>query len=88
MAGNNHLPKKPRKGFESTANDAIAALKALICVRCPVGKECGAQKEPDRLGSLIMCISHGPVDYCDEDYFTEVPILGDSRFIEARERDE
>lgn len=71
-----------------TANDAIASLKSLICSRCPVGKECGRQKENDRIGSLIMCISYGPVDYCDEDYFTEVPILGDPRFMEQRGRDD
>jgi hypothetical protein len=34
-----------------------------------------------------MCISHGPVDYCDEDYFMEVPVLGDQRFMVGRERD-
>ena len=78
----------PGKSKAPTANDAIAALKALLCTRCPVRKECGAQKEQDRLGSLIMCITHGPADYCDDDYFTVVPVLGDPRFIGIRERDE
>ena len=81
------MPPKFRKGFAPTANDAVAALKGVICTRCPVGKECGAQDESSRLGSLIMCISHGPVDYCDEDYFMEVPVLGDQRFMVGRERD-
>jgi len=81
------MPPKFRKGFAPTANDAVAALKGVICTRCPVGKECGAQDECSRLGSLIMCISHGPVDYCDEDYFMEVPVLGDQRFMVGRVRD-
>ena len=82
------MAPKFRKGFAPTAWDAVAALKSVICIRCPVGKECGKQDESSRLGSLIMCIYHGPVDYCDEDYFTEVPVLGDPRFIDLRERDE
>lgn len=80
------MAPKFRKGYAPTAMDAVAALKSVICTRCPVGKKCGAQDEISRLGSLIMCISHGPVDYCDEDYFTVVPILGDSRFVGLRER--
>jgi len=30
---------KFRKGFAPTAGDAVAALKGVICTRCPVGKE-------------------------------------------------
>lgn len=86
MTRNNHLPKKRKIMLD--ADYAVSVLKNQICTGCPVRTECGAQKKEDQLGSLIMCIVHGPVDYCDEDYFTEVPILGDPRFMGQRERDE
>lgn len=65
--------------------DVVGAIQNIICSRCPIRKECGAQKGTKHLESLIMCIYHGPVDYCDEEFFMEIPILGDPRFFRQPE---
>jgi hypothetical protein len=43
------MPPKFRKGYAPAANDAVAALKGVICTRCPVGKECGEEIGRDRV---------------------------------------
>lgn len=73
---------------EVTEIEVIRAIRGLLCPRCPVGTQCRSKTKEEQIGALIMCIYHGPADYNDDDYFTEVPVYGDPRFISVRERDQ
>lgn len=74
-------PKSPLSRHE-TPETVIRAIEQVMCSRCRglVREKCRAQKEGARNASMAVCILQGPFDYCDEDYFTEVPIPGDPRF--------
>lgn len=84
MSSNNPLAQSPKV----SRDEIIRAIRGLLCSRCPVGTECRGKSKEEQLGALIMCIYHGPADYCDEDYFTAVPIYGDHRFMGLRNRDQ
>jgi len=66
----------------ATPEAVIRAIEEALCSRClcSVREKCRAQKEGARNASMIVCILQGPFDYCDDDFFTEVPIPGDPRF--------
>ncbi len=66
----------------ATLEAVIRAIEQEMCSRCrgTVREKCRAQKEGARNASMVVCITQGPFDYCDEDFFTEVPIPGDPRF--------
>lgn len=74
-------PESPLSNH-ATPEAVIRAIEQEMCSRCGgrVREKCRAQKEGARNASMVVCIIQGPFDYCDEDYFTEVPILGDPRF--------
>lgn len=76
------MPPNSPPSRHATPEEVIRAIEQEMCSRCGgfVREKCRAQKEGARNASMIVCIHQGPFDYCDEDFFTEVPIPGDPRF--------
>lgn len=76
------MPPKTPLPSHATPEEVIRAIEQEMCSRCRgiVREKCRAQKEGSRNASMIVCILQGPFDYCDEDFFTAVPIPGDPRF--------